>query len=158
MKTMRLVAALIPCLLLGACYKRQPLATATPAPSTRIVAELTDTGTVVMGNSIGPGALEVEGVVSRATEAEWTLYVLRVDHRDGRSIAWNRELVSFPRAALSSPSVVVLDTRRSWLAAGATVAGAFLLARAFQLLGADDDDRDGGGPPPQELIVAGRRR
>lgn len=109
-----------------------------------------------MGNSLGPGAMAVEGVVSTATDTEWTLLMLRVDHRDGRSIPWNRETVSFPRAALSDPLVVVLDKRRSWLAAGATIAGALLVARGFTLLfGGDADDPNGEPPPPQADIVPG---
>src|SRR5688500_14543775 len=98
--------------LLGAgCYKREELRTSTPAQNTRIIADLTDGGTVAMGNALGPGVLEVEGVVTKADETEWTLQMLRADHRDGRSIGWNRELVSFPRTALTNPVVVVYDKK-----------------------------------------------
>jgi len=144
------------CLFAGACYQQQPLQTVPPIPATRIVAELTDSGTVVMGNSLGPGALEVEGVVSSANENAWTFQMLRVEHRDGRSVGWNRELVSFPRTSLANPKAVVLDKRRSWLAAGGITIGALLLARAFNLIGADEDED--GTPQPQESVLGGGGR
>jgi hypothetical protein len=139
-------------LLLGGCYTRQPLSTLPPPPNTRIVATLTDQGTLAMGNNLGPGAMEVEGVVSAATDTAWTLQMLRVEHRDGRTVPWSRELVSFPRAAVTNPFVVVLDKRRSWLAAGGTIIGALILGRAFNVLGSDGGERNGDGTPPVQSI------
>jgi hypothetical protein len=150
------VLSLMLCLIVSACYQQQPLSTVPPVPATRIVAELTDSGTVAMGNALGAGALQVEGVVSSADENAWTFQMLRVDHRDGRSIGWNRELVSFPRTALANPKVVVLDKRRSWLAAGGITIGALLLARAFNLIGAEADEDD--TPQPQESVLGGGGR
>ena len=138
-------------MMMGGCYKRTPLAATTPATATRLVATLTDSGTVAMGNALGPGALEVEGVVRKADENQWTIELLRVDHRDQRSISWNHEPVSFPRGALTNPVVIVFDKRRSWLAAGGIAVGAFLLARAFDLIGSDEDKSE--VPPPQESVV-----
>ncbi|CAN5613201.1 hypothetical protein BH23GEM9_BH23GEM9_34290 [soil metagenome] len=152
------VLPLIFCVLFGACYSRQPLESAAPAPSTRIVATLTDEGTVAMGNSLGPGASEIEGVVSTATDTIWTLHMVRVMHHDGRSVPWSRESVSIPRNVMRNPTVVVLDKRRSWMVAGAAVAGTILLARAFNVFGFIEDDRGGELPPPAESIIpAGRR-
>lgn len=143
-------------LIASACYQQQALQTVPPPPATRIVAELTDSGTVAMGTALGPGALEVEGVVTSADDNAWTFQMLRVDHRDGRSIGWNRELVSFPRTTLANPKVIVLDKRRSWIAAGGITIGALLLARAFNLIGADED-KD-GTPQPQESVLGGGGR
>lgn len=143
-------------MVVGACYKEQPLPTVTPAPATRVAAQLTDSGTVAMGNALGAGALAVEGVVTSADEKAWTLQMLRVDHRDGRSIGWNRELVRFPRNALTNPTVVILDKKTSWLAAGGITVGAFLLARAFNLFGANENN-DEVPPPAESVIGAGRR-
>src|SRR5512134_1808962 len=92
---------LLPLLLtLAACYSERELAQPVPAPATRIVAELTDQGTAGLGEAIGPGAVEVEAVVASANSDTWNLHLLRVDHRDGRSIPWHRELVNVPRASL----------------------------------------------------------
>ena len=136
------------------CYVEQPLTTLPPPPATRITAVLTDSGTVAMSNAIGPGALAVEGVVTSASNDVWVMQMLRVDHRDGRSIDWNREAVSFAPSLLTQPNVKVLDKRRSWLAAGGLVIGAYVLAQAFDLFGSPDEE--GEEPPPQAgLILSG---
>ena len=149
------MAALAGCLATG-CYLEKPLTTMPPAPATRIVAQLTDSGTVALGNSIGAGALKLEGVVSQASADAWTLQLIRVDHRDGRTINWNREPVAVRPSLLVNPTVKVLDKRRSWLAAGAITLIAILAASAFDLFGAPDDDPD-PEPPPASVIPDGGR-
>ncbi len=140
-------------LILPACYTQRPLETPVPSPTTRIIARVTDSGAVALGSSVGPGALEVEGVVATADEAVWNLNVLRVDYRGGSSVIWNRELVSFPRNALSNVNVTRVDKRRSWLTAGLITAGAFLAARLFNQLGADENT--GTDPTPQNTRIPG---
>ena len=157
MKNLRSFFALAAAAMSAACYTQQPLTTMPPAPSTRIVAQLTDSGTVAMSNAIGPGAMAVEGVVTTADPQSWTLQMLRVDHRDGRSIDWNREAVAFPASVLSQPLVKVLDRKKSWLAAGGITIGAFILARTFNLVGGDDNDEDDGEEPQQIVIPVGGR-
>ena len=133
------------------CYMERPLQDPTPAPSTRVIAQLTDSGTVALSNALGPGALGVEGVVTSADAQSWTLQMVRVNHRDGRVIEWNREPVQFPRNLLSQPMVKVLDKKRSWLLAGGIVVGAFVLAQTFDLLGSPDEE--GEEPPPPASVV-----
>ena len=136
---------------LAACYMERPLETPIPAPATRVLAQLTDSGTVAQANALGAGALAVEGVVTQADAQSWTLQMLRVNHRDGRTIEWNREPVTIPRSQLAQPMVKVLDRKRSWLAAGGIVIGAFVLAQAFDLLGSSDEEGD--EPPPPASVV-----
>ena len=137
-------------LILAGCYSQRPLERIVPVPATRIIAKVTDSGTVVMGGRIGPGAEEVEGVVASADANVWDLHLLRVDQRGGTSVLWNSELVSFPRYALTSPREKRLDKAKSWAAAGLIAAGAFVAARLFQAAGADEDT---GKPPPPPLIL-----
>lgn len=132
---------------LTACYTRQPLETAVPAPATRIIARVTDSGAVALGGAVGPGALEVEGVVATADEVAWNLNLLRVDYRGGSSVIWNRELVSFPRSMLSNVSEKKVNKPRSWMAAGLIAAGTFLASRLFSQLGGGEEG--GGEPTPQ---------
>ena len=150
------VVLLFFCAVLGGCYTRRPLETTPPQPNLRVVALLTDSGTVAMSNAIGAGAQEVEGVVARATESEWTFAMMRVDHRDGRSIPWNRELVTFPSATLSKPVVVALNKKKSWLAAAGITVGAYLAARAFGVINSGEDETT--DPVPQETRVGPRVR
>lgn len=151
-----LVPLALVCMSQAACYKQIPLNTTEPAPATRIQAVLTDSGTLAMGTALGAGALEVEGVISTATSDSWTLQMIRVEHRGGQSIHWNREPVTFSRHLLSNPTVVVLDKKRSWLAAGGMLLGAFVLAQTFDLIGATDEGRD--GEQPQKTFVPHMRR
>jgi hypothetical protein len=130
---------------LGACYTVRPLETSQPQPATIIVAQLTDSGTVVMANAIGPGAEEVEGLVSGADANTWSLNLKRVDHRGGTSVMWNQELVSFPRYALTHVTEKRLDRGKSWIAGVGIAACAFIVARLFHVLGADTNTNI---PPP----------
>lgn len=115
-----------------ACYVERPVTAATPAPSTRIIAQLTDTGAAAMANTIGPAATAVEGVVAQGDANTWTLRLVRVEQRGGTSTAWNRELVTFPRYALTNAREKRLDKKRSWIVGGiiaaAIVAGTLLFS------------------------------
>jgi len=132
--------------LLTACYSHRPLSTTVPAASTRIVAQVTDSGVVAMSNAIGAGATEVEGVVTAADATSWDLQVIRVDYRGGASVLWNREPVSFPRYTLTRATERTLDKKKSWIAGGLITVGALLAARVFGAFGFGDNP--GPEPPP----------
>lgn len=121
-----------------ACYSQQPLRASAPAPATRIVAQVTDTGRVLMANRIGAAALEVEGVVAAADETTWDLNMLQVSYIGGTSVVWNRELVRFPRYTLTEVSEKRLDRTRTWTAAGAIALGALALVKVFGSAFGDD--------------------
>jgi len=137
--------------LLAACYTRRPITTSTPAPATRIVANLTDSGVVAMGSAIGTGAYEVEGLVAEADASVWKLQLTRVEQRTGNSVNWNRELVSFPRYALTNATEKRFDRTRSWMAAGLVTVGALLAAKFFSNIGADEEINP---PPPPPAFRA----
>jgi hypothetical protein len=130
-----------------ACYTQRPIDVSVPAPATRIIAQVTDTGSVAMANTIGAAALEVEGVVAEADAGTWRLHLLRVDHRGGNSSRWNRETVTFPRYALTNVRETRLDKKRSWIvggiAAGAIVALTVLFGSVLS-----GSTGDGEPPPP----------
>ena len=130
-------AAILP--LVTACYVQKPLDVAVPAPETRIVAIVTDSGAAALSNTIGPGAMEIEGVVSEADQSQWKLQLLRVDNRFGVSNSWQRQPVTFPRNSLMNTRVKRLDKTRSWLAAGGIVSAAFIVAKIFgNVIGSDE--------------------
>lgn len=143
-RSLRCAVGLVP--LLTACYTQRPLTAAVPSATTRIVAQLTDSGVVAMANAIGAGAAEVEGVVAVADAASWDLQVIRVDYRGGTSVPWNGERVSFPRYTLTHASERTLSKRKSWLAAGLIAGGAVLAARLFGAFGFGGSS--GGEPSP----------
>jgi hypothetical protein len=140
---------------LSGCYSQRPLEVAVPSPDTRVIAQVTDTGAVVLGSMIGTGALEVEGVVTEATADAWKLQVLRVDDKFGATNVWQRQVITFPRYTLTRPRVKQLDKRRSWLAAGGIVLGAFAAGRLFGGFITGEDPDPNPTPPPANLIPSG---
>lgn len=138
-------------LVAGACYRQVPIDTANPAPSTRVIAHVTDSGVVAMGNLIGPSAQEIEGVVVETTPSTYKLSMLRVEQRGGISVDWSREEVVFPRSSLTRLTAKSLDKTRSWLLGGGITAGAILAAQLFKALGADEPGDE--EPPPQTIIL-----
>lgn len=141
----RLAAALLT--LVTACYTRRPLTTPVPAPETQVVAQVTDSGVVAMSNALGPGAVEVEGVVAAADAESWDLRIVRVDYRNGTSVLWSRELVRFPRSTLASPTEKRMDKRKSWFAAGLITATTLVVARLFGAFGWGDNPNTEPPPP-----------
>jgi hypothetical protein len=140
-----LVSVLTAAFAVSGCYRHVPIAT--PAASTRIIAQVTDTGSVVMANAIGAAATEIEGVLAGVADEAWRIQLVRVDHRGGMSSMWRREEVAFPRIALTNVREKRLDKKRSWLMAGALTAGVVLLSKAFGGL-AFGGSTDGEPPPP----------
>jgi hypothetical protein len=141
----RWAAPLLP--LVAACYAQGPLITPVPAPGTHIVALVTDSGVVAMSNALGPGSTEVEGVVAAADASAWDLRMVRVDYRGGTSIAWNHELVTFPRPTLTRATEKRLDRGKSWIVAGAITATALLAARLFGAIGGGETPNTIPPPP-----------
>ena len=149
-KPMRLTVAYLPLLgsvCLAACFTQAPLAGPVPAPETRIVAMVTDSGVLAMSNAIGPSATEVEGIVAGADATSWDLRLLRVEYRNGQSVPWNRELVRFPRSALSQATERRFSKGRSWIFAGLLTSTAFLAGRFLGVFGGGDNT-DNQPPPP----------
>lgn len=140
---------------IAGCYTQVPLETATPAPDTRVIARVTDSGAVVIGSSVGPGASEVEGVIASATPDAWTLNLLRVEYRGGTSTVWNREPVAFPRYALSHTTQKRISKSRSWMAAGLIVAGAYAVTRLFGYGGSDEEEPPIIDPPQIRIPTGG---
>jgi hypothetical protein len=142
-------------MLLAGCWTSRPLEVAVPQPQTRVIAQVTDSGAVALGNTIGAGALEVEGVVTEATPDAWKLQVLRVDDKFGASNVWQRQVITFPRYSLTRPRVKQLDKRRSWIAAGGIVLGAVAAARIFGGIIVGEDPDPNPNPPPATLVLPG---
>ena len=144
-RTLRFAMWSVP--LLAACYTEAPLTTPVPAPETRIVAHVTDSGVVALSNMLGPGAVEVEGVVAAADADSWRLRMSRVDYCGGRSMTWNHEVVTFPRSTLANPTERRLDKGKSWLTAGIITATALLAARLLGSIGGGETPQNQPPPP-----------
>lgn len=141
----RLPLGLVP--LLAACYSQTPLTTPTPAPGTRIVAQVTDSGVVALSNALGAGAVEVEGEIAATQANAWDLRMVRVDYRGGTSVLWNRELVSVPRSMLFRPVERRFNKPKSWFAASLLTATALLAARLVGVIGPSENPVNLPPPP-----------
>jgi hypothetical protein len=127
----RVPAVLIVMICVTACYSQRPLTTPVPLLGTQIVAQLTDTGAVLMANQLGPGVTEVEGVVSETDGNNWKLLMTRVEQRGVGSTFWNREPVTFPRLALTRVTQRQFEKKRSWIIAGLIATTAIVAAHSF---------------------------
>lgn len=143
-------------MLLAGCYTQVPLTASIPSPSTGITASVTDSGTVVMANKIGPGAESVEGVVTAADPTSWTLKLEQVGYRGGTAVHWTGETVVFPRYALTNASVKRLDVTKSWIAGGLVAASAFIISKAFGSRGTDENGGTTPTPPANRIPGGGR--
>jgi hypothetical protein len=141
----KLVCVLSASVAIGGCYRQVQIAA--PAPSARIIAQVTDTGSVLVANAIGAAATEIEGVIASIADDAWRIQLVRVDHRGGTSSLWKREEVAFPRIALTNVREKRLDRKRSWLMATALTAGVVLASQLFGT-GGFGGSGDGDPPPP----------
>ena len=122
---------------------------ASPAPATRVVAELTGSGAEQMAGWIGQDAVRIEAEVVEARADEWDLSVLRVDHRT-MSIPWNGEVVTFPTSTLRDVRERRLDGIRTAAFVGGVTGVAVALAVSFIRFAGIGDDASGGPPLPPE--------
>lgn len=114
-----------------------------PVPEVRVT--LTDQGTVDVAPRLGLRAERLEGLLQGMSDSSLTLTVRKVsraggieDSYDGQQLSLaTRDFLTIEKSRTSAP--------RSFLLAGAIVAGSFLIAR-----GAGDIVGNGGGnhPPP----------
>lgn len=111
---------LLGCLGLSGCYRVTSLGSArTPDTDSRIVAELTRSGSLDMAPWIGEGASAVEGRVLSASSTEWELALTRVEYEGSASMPWNGERIVFPVGSLEEVRERQLDNRRSAVFAAA---------------------------------------
>ncbi|HUP90234.1 MAG TPA: hypothetical protein VM100_12825, partial [Longimicrobiales bacterium] len=156
MNRMRILATTLACCALSACYNQKPLDTVPPPPAARIRAQLSDSGTVAMSNALGAGVIAFEAVVEQADPNVWQMRMVSASQKDGRVIDWNRELVSFPARVIVEPQVRILDKKKSWIAAVGLTVGAFLAARAFNVIGTDEATDDTTDPAQSVIGVRGK--
>jgi hypothetical protein len=138
---------------LTGCYTYRPIWTGEPVPGSVITFGLTDRGRVALSDRLGPGARNVTGMLTSATDSAYIVSVSRVTYIDGDRVAkWNGEAVGVSRQDISGVAERQLSKSRSWLAAG-IIAGALAVATAVVIKGTAGPDPNtkpiGGGPQPQ---------
>jgi hypothetical protein len=147
----RVTAVVLVCALAGTgCYRTIEMEATVPAPTTRIVANVSPVGAEEMAPLIGPDAVGIEAHVVRWDDTEAELALLRVDHRDARSIQWNQEIVVFPVTSLRNVRERVLDgPRTAGFVAGAAAVATVLALSFIRFVGSGDNGSNGGTDPVQ---------
>jgi hypothetical protein len=131
------------------CYNYQPLAAPTPAPGTRIEAQLTDAGELQMAGQIGPGATRVRGEVIQTDSDGLLLALTSVLGRNQQETLWNREQVRIPLALVSEVQQRRFALEKSIFFGGAVAGALFGAIKAFEGGGGGGTGGRGPGPLPQ---------
>ena len=131
------------------CYTYAPLDTSTPQVGEHIAVDVTDRGRVELGERLGTGVMRVEGTLTRTDSQDLEMNVWRVMSIGGETSRWSGENVRFRRDLAAKVQLRYLNRTRTYLVAGAAVAGLVVFAKSFDLLGNFVGGSDPNeGPPP----------
>jgi hypothetical protein len=132
------------------CYTYVPLDTSTgPQVGEHIAVEVTDRGRVELGERLGSGVVRVEGTLTRTDSQDLEMNVWRVMSIGGATSRWSGENVRFRRDLAANVQMRYLNRTRTYLVAGAAVAGLVLFTKSFDLFGSFVGGSDPiDGPPP----------
>ena len=137
--------------MLQGCYTYAPLQTGVPPVGENIEFRINDRGRFELGERFGSGLATVEGRLTGSTDEQYLVNVASLSFLNGEKSRWSGEPLRLNKAHVGESAVRRLDKKRSWIAAGLTVAGitAFILTRGLivDFLDPTEDD-DGPGEPP----------
>ena len=131
------------------CYAYAPLDTTTGVQAGGHVAvEITDRGRAELSDRLGSGVLRLEGTLTQSDSVDLVMNVWRVAHFSGPTERWSGESVRIKRAYTSREQTRTLNRTKTYLAAGAAVAGLVVFTRTFGLFGFATETGDPTEPPP----------
>ena len=131
------------------CYSYAPLDTSTGVQAgEHIAVEITDQGRAELSDRLGSGVVRLEGTLTRTDSVDLVMNVWRVAQIGGPTARWSGESVRFKREYASRVQTRVLNRGKTYLFAGAAVAGLVVFTKSFGLFGYASGDGDGGEEPP----------
>jgi hypothetical protein len=130
--------------LAAGCYNYFPLTTADPRPGTRVDAQLSDSGTLALGNYLGPDVAAVEGRLVAVSDQNIGISVVTVRNRNGVEHYWKGEVVTLPRGDVAKLRQRKLAAGRSAFLVLAGVGGSVGLLAAFGLVSTGGGGNAGG--------------
>ena len=136
----RVVVACISTLNL-ACYTAVPITGESARTGTRISVELTDAGTVDMASQVGPRIHTLVGDVSVVSDSTIVLSMRSATDVRGIESLWQGEQVTVKRSDVYSVGERRLSPGRTAAFSTILVAGTFVVARAFGLVGGGSGHR-----------------
>lgn len=150
---MRRKAVLVLCFctlsLQWGCYSYLPVQSAPPPVQQKLAVTLSDRGRTLLGERLGSGVDQVEGVLVSSDATGIVMDVSGIKDVRGGSSVWSGERVSIPADAILGYRPRKLSKMKSLLLAGAVVATLVALTFGLSLdLFGEDGDGDGTVPPP----------
>ena len=136
----RVVVACITAFNLG-CYTAVPIGGESARTGTRISVELTDAGTVDMASQVGPRIHTLVGDVGAVSDSTIILSMRSATDVRGIESLWQGEQVTVKRSDVSSVAERRLSPGRTAAFSAILLAGVFVAARAFGLVGGGADHR-----------------
>ena len=133
-----------------ACYSYAPLASA-PVPGSTVSFELTDAGRVGLGQKVGSGVEQIEGVVEGQNDSAYVMRMQNVTYINGQSNQWSNERLEIGKQYVTNVKERRFSKSRTALVAAGAVVGilAFIASRSLLGLGSDSEKKPGGGGEPQ---------
>lgn len=131
------------------CYRYAPMTEGTPAPGAEVRLALGPSATPELFRVLGDRTEAVEGRVTSASDAGYTLAVSGTRKTgETATTAWAGEQVTIPRGAVTDVQRRTLDRKKTFGIAGIAIlaaAGTKLLIDGFS---SKSGGTDNGGPPP----------
>lgn len=132
------------------CYNYVPLDTSTGVQAgEHIAVEITDRGRAELSDRLGSGVIRLEGTLTQADSVDMVMNVWRVASIGGGPTArWSGETVRFKREYASRVQARTLNRGKTYLVAGAAVAGLVVFTKSFGLFGFSAGGENTVEPPP----------
>lgn len=132
------------------CYTYSPMPAA-PAPGTEVVVGLNDEGRVILGQSVGPAAQQIEGKLQEHSDSAYVVSVSSVSYFNGGSNKWSGEPLTIRRGLVTQIQERQFSRSRTFVVSAAAAGAllAFIFSRS--LFGNSTPERQGNpGPPNQQ--------
>ena len=131
------------------CYSYVPLDTSTGIEAgEHIAVEITDRGRAELSDKLGSGVLRLEGTLTGTDSVDLVMDVWRVQQVGGPTARWSGETVRFRREYASNVQARTLNRGKTYLVAGAAVAGLIVFSKSLGLFGFSTGGEDSGPQPP----------
>jgi hypothetical protein len=142
-KRVRTALLSAPFLMTASCTVYTPARGVEGVPGHDVRLRLSDKGAVDLAPKIGPRARSLEGTLRQVTDSSMVVSVRRVAREDQGQDTYDALEITIPSQDIETAETSKTSVPRSFLAAGAIIASAFLVAK-----GAGDLSGSGGAKPP----------
>jgi hypothetical protein len=142
-KRVRTALLSAPFLVTASCTVYTPVRGVEAVPGYDVRLRLSDKGAVDLASKIGPRARTLEGTLRQVTDSSMVVSVRRVAREDQGQDTYDALEITIPSQDIEGAETSKTSVPRSFLAAGAIIASAFLVAK-----GAGDLSGGGSGKQP----------